>query len=258
MPIASIWMPGLQAALDQDIVCRGSVEVIDQQVSGRVLRPGRGEHGFDCLNAAHLPAKPGDAVIIPVENRHDHGLVDNVPQVDQPAEVGHFTADTPGLGPQNFSSVHRKQPIRGQGVPAERVAFHRQVVFAAPLGGPFQRLGARLPALWFEPGPIERQRGRIEKRQQLFGTLLSQLLLLPGIFAIGQRDQVKGCRAEEEPVLGLRYGHLPVGQRCLVGLQDGEGGVHPPPVAVFVIHAFLPKKVGKSLMNPCLYFSANP
>ena len=92
----------IQAAVDQDLVVCGDVEVVDQQRGVRVRLAGGREHALDKLDAAKLLADTRDGVIIFIKDRHDHDLVDDVPHVDDAFKETHVAADTGELAAQNL------------------------------------------------------------------------------------------------------------------------------------------------------------
>jgi hypothetical protein len=86
-----------ETAFDQNIICRRNIKIIDEKCGGRVGFACRLEQGLDHLDASHFPAKTRDAVVIFIENWHDHSLVDHVPHVDQAAEIRNIALDAGDL-----------------------------------------------------------------------------------------------------------------------------------------------------------------
>ena len=154
----------LQTPLDQNVEGGRDVEIIEQQHRIRVVGARRLEHRADQLDAPHLLADARDAVVVLVENRHDHRFVHHIPHVDHAREVGHVAADAPDLRLQNLGVAQRQQPVRRDRMPAERVAFGHAAIVPVELRRVQDAPRVRPAALRLEAPPVERQRRLVEER----------------------------------------------------------------------------------------------
>ena len=110
---------GIQAAVDQDfIVCR-SIKIIDEQCGVWVCFMCRSKNTLDKLNSAKLLANAGHGIIIFIEDRHNHDLVDNVPHIYYALEIAHVAADTSELALQNLIIGVLHKPVGTNCMPAQ-------------------------------------------------------------------------------------------------------------------------------------------
>ena len=187
----------LQQLLEQMLIGRAYVEVVDEQHRVGIALPRRLEHRLDQRGAAQLPADAGDGVVVLVEDRHDDHLVDHVPHVDHAPVGRHVPADARKLAPQDLVVGKLREPVRAYGVPAQRVALYPYAVFLQPFGRRHGLGKGRLPLDGLIPAPVKGQRAVVEQRQPLVHTLLQS-----GFFGLAagfhHRHGVEGAAAEQK------------------------------------------------------------
>ena len=81
-------------------IYEGTSQIQRLVIARETLLPRRVEHGADQGDPAQLPTDPGEPVVVLVEHRHDHDLVDRVPHVDDTAEPGDLPDDARPHGEQ--------------------------------------------------------------------------------------------------------------------------------------------------------------
>src|SRR5699024_9506310 len=188
-------------------------------------------------HAASRLRETRDGVLLGLEHRQDHGLVDRIPLLDEAREVGGLAGDALTDQPLDLGVVLLQQPGGGERVPQQRVPLQAHPVAAHPLGQAQQPVGVRLSRDGLEPAPVEGQGSHVEQVQPQPGVLVGLL-----------GTQLEGRAAEAEVVADLREAGLlartgltvlvedpqaegldPVA-RCGAG-RAGRGHCSPPPVA---------------------------
>ena len=213
---------GVETVLDEALVVRRDVEVVEQQRRARVGGAGRLERRLDDPDLAKGLAHAGHAVLVPVEDRHDHGLVDDVPRVDHAVERRDLAFDASELGGDRVRGRELKQPGGGLGVPAQRMALDDAAAIDEPLRRGQESLGVGAAPDGLEPGPVERQRGEVEQAQPVPGALLGRRPVGVGHLVVRERDELGARAAEREGVAALADDHLLAGQWLAVGTEHGD------------------------------------
>ena len=142
---------------------RRHVEVVEEQRRARVRGPRLVEHRADRRDTPELPAHAGKAVVVLVEDGHDHDLIDDVPDVDRAREVADFAPDPRPLCGENLFVRQIEEPWRRGGVPGKRMSLDHAAAVGEPACG-----GQQSPRVWptafgLEVAPVERQRREIEQ-----------------------------------------------------------------------------------------------
>ena len=190
---------GVQAAVDQDFIIGGQVEVVQQQRGVRVGLMGRLKHGLDQPDTAQHLAQAGDRIIILVIDGHDDHFVDDVPHVHQTLEVRHVAVDALQLLAQDGLVVILEQPLGTGGMPAQGVALEGHVLGAQELRRP--QILRRLDLAFFrlKAAPVEGQRAEVEQAKPLLHAVLQAgLASLILSKTVGIRDGLKRAAAKEE------------------------------------------------------------
>ena len=148
---------GIQAAVNQDFIVRGGVEIIDQQRGIRVGFMGRRKHTPHQFHAAQLLADTRDGIIVFVKDRHDDDFVNDVPHIDHALKKAHVAADTGKLTAQDFFVGILHQPVSADRVPAQRMPLQGNAAGFQP----FRRLQS-LPSQGFslyrfKVAPVKRE-----------------------------------------------------------------------------------------------------
>ncbi len=208
-----------QSSIKCSYVCR-HVEIVDEERGIGVGSSRCLEHGADGLDPAQLSGDPGDAVVVAIEARHDHNLVDHVPHIDRPGEVGHLTVDALDLGFDDLVIGQLEQPVGGERVPAQRVTLDGAPEIIEPACRLQDPGGVRMAAFRLKPCPIEGQGHEVVERTKPLGVDLVRGELVIDL-SICERDQVEPFAAEQEVVAALGDDHVLVYQRRLVA-SDGD------------------------------------
>jgi hypothetical protein len=154
--------------------------------------------GFASLAALkHLRTSDArNAVIVLRENRHDDGLVHDIPSIDEPGETAHVARDPFELLGEDGLVVVFHEPVRAGGMPAERMALEREAHGLSALGSSQdEALRIGIAFLLLVSPPIEGKRTRVPDVEDALAVCRK-----PVAFEHGQAENV---RSEEELVREL-------------------------------------------------------
>jgi hypothetical protein len=239
---------GFEHPFDQTLVRRAEVEVVEHQSDRGVGRAGLLERHPHHGDTAPGPGEAGDGVVPVREHRHDHGLVDGVPQIDHAGESADELTDPVALQPFHLGEIQVEQPRWLHRVPDQRVAFDGDAAVGEPACGsrePFD-VGRALPRL--VGAPIERQGRRVEQVEPQ----VTQPVQAQGRRATEGRPGRVGWRTTDQthevetdvaerkrvPLLGHRDD--PVGQRPAVRPEHGESDLADPVLHALIRHRRAP------------------
>ena len=181
-----------------------------------------------------------------IEDGHDHDLVDHVPRVDEAGEFGDVAADPRELEVDDLLDRQVEQPVRRDGVPAQRVPLDQAAAVDEPLRCGADPVGVGLPADGLEAAPVERQGREVEEVEEGRCRPFDDLETLALELAVCEVDQVEVGGAEMEPVPPLCDDDVLAGDRRAGLVEDGKRGVRRPIAAdqVSIGHARPPRGSG--------------
>ena len=93
---------GFQQAFDQLCVCFACIEVVDEQNCIRISFLRGGKDFLYQTDPAFFDTDPGDGVVVPVKDGHDHHFIDHIPQTDHTSESGYVAMNAFDLPAQNL------------------------------------------------------------------------------------------------------------------------------------------------------------
>ena len=157
--------PGVQAAVDEDFIVRGKVEVVDEENAVRVAFLRRIEHLLYQGDPSVLLADAGNGVIVLVVDGHDDYFIDDVPHVDDALEARNLAVNPLKLLFQNRLVVIGHEPGNAAGMPAERVPLHGHVPALQELRGGHELVRVGLAFLRLKTAPVEGERPVVKEFQ---------------------------------------------------------------------------------------------
>ena len=219
---------GLQQFFNQDLVRCAGIEIVDQQHSVRIAFLRRCEYLLHQPDTALFPADTRNGIIVFIEYRHDDHFIDHVPEINDSLICRHFPVDALQLAMHDLLIGILHEPVRTDGMPAQRMAFQLYAPFMQPFGSGHGFGIGCLPFHRLITAPVKRQCAVIEQPQPFAQTLLQDslfCLIPPGSH---QFHRIKSSAAEKKLVRNLIDPDRLIPGRCAVRFLELQPGFSFP------------------------------